>query len=281
VTKVLAAIDDSAAAKPVLAVAAAIGLLFDAAPEAVHVSQDGTRTARAAADRAHVPYRELRGEPLAMLVESASADDVSAVVVGTRALPAGRGKAGHIAQQLVLALSKPVVLVPPDANLVHDVKRILVALDGTRATSEALAEMIKMFFANGVEVLILHVLEPDLLPLFTDQPQHEIRSWSTEFLARHCPRPGHARLEVRVGMPEHHLLQVAEAENADLLVLGWAQSFDEGHAAVVREALERGRYPTLLIPVPSTGQHPPDHQQAHTDSLRYSRPGDQRSPRWS
>jgi nucleotide-binding universal stress UspA family protein len=117
-----------------------------------------------------------------------------------------------------------------------------------------------------VEVVVLHVLQPDLLPLFTDQPQHEITSWSTEFLARHCSQPADARLEVRVGMPEHHLLQVAEAEHVDLLVLGWAQTFDEGHAAVVREALERGRYPTLLIPIPSGSQRRSNHQLAHTHS---------------
>jgi nucleotide-binding universal stress UspA family protein len=265
-TKVLAAIDNSAAARPVLSVAAAMGRLLDAEPEAVHVLEDGTRTAQAAADRAHIPYREVRGEPLAMLVQSASAGDVSTVVVGARSLPAGAGEAGHVAQQLTLALSKPVVVVPPDAHLVNDVKRILVALDGTRATAQALAGVIELFLARGVEVVALHVLQPELLPLFTDQPQHEITSWSTEFLARYCPQPEHARLEVRVGTPEHHLLRVAEAEHADLLVLGWSQKFDEGHAAVVREALERGRYPTLLIPIPSERQHRPNHQLAHSDS---------------
>jgi nucleotide-binding universal stress UspA family protein len=265
-TKVLAAIDNSAAAKPVLAVAAAMGRLLDAEPEAVHVLEDGARTARAAADRAHIPYREARGEPLAMLVESASAEDVSAVVVGARSLPAATGEAGHVAQQLALTLSKPVVVVPPDAHLVNDVKRILVALDGTQATSQALAEAIEMFLSHGVEIVVLHVLQPDLLPLFTDQPQHEITSWSAEFLARHLPRPGHARLEVRVGMPEHHLLQVADAEQADLLVLGWSQRFDDEHAAVVREALERGKYPTLLIPIPSGSQRHSNHQLAHSDS---------------
>jgi hypothetical protein len=95
----------------------------------------------------------------------------------------------------------------------------------------------------------LHVHELDSLPLFTDQPQHELTAWAQEFLRRHCPHPEHVRLEVRIGVPGQHVLNVAEQIGADLIALGWAQELAGGRAAVVHEALERSRVPVLLVPV--------------------------------
>ena len=59
-TKVIAALDNSLAAKPVLATALALGRLLDADPELIHVSIDGDRTARSAADVARLPLQTVK-----------------------------------------------------------------------------------------------------------------------------------------------------------------------------------------------------------------------------
>ena len=62
-------------------------------------------------------------------------------------------------------------------------------------------------------------------------------------------QPERVRLELRVGAPEEHLLDVADQVGADLIVLGWRQDLAEGHAAVVREAVTRARVPVMLLPI--------------------------------
>jgi nucleotide-binding universal stress UspA family protein len=126
---------------------------------------------------------------------------------------------------------------------------MLVPLNGTQTTAAALAETLTLAHKRELEVTVLHVHELASLPLFTDQPQHELTAWAHEFLQRHCPHPEHVRLVTMVGLPGEHLLTLADEIDADLIALGWAQDLAEGHAAVVREALERGHTPVLLVPV--------------------------------
>ena len=128
-------------------------------------------------------------------------------------------------------------------------RHILVPLNGTQTTAAALAETLTLARERELEVTVLHVHELDSLPLFTDQPQHELTAWAQEFLQRHCPHPEQVRLVTRVGLPGQHLLALADEIDADLIALGWAQELAEGHAAVVREALERSHVPVLLVPV--------------------------------
>lgn len=247
--KVLAAIDNTAAARPVLAAATAFADLLDAEVEALHAREDGDRTARAAAEAAGVPFRISAASVVPALQEAGGAADVAALVLGARATAAGRAPAGHVALQLALSLPKPLVVVPPEAAVPSVFGSILVPLNGKRTTAAALMETLTLAHDRELEVVVLHVHELDSLPLFTDQPQHELTAWAQEFLRRHCPHPEHVRLEVRIGVPGQHVLSVAEQIGADLIALGWAQEFADGRAAVVHEALERSRVPVLLVPV--------------------------------
>jgi nucleotide-binding universal stress UspA family protein len=248
-TTVVAAIDNTAAARPVLAAAAAFANLLDAEVEAVHAREDGERMARAAAEAAGVPLRTLPAPVVAALQEEAGTADVAAVVVGARAHRVGRRPAGHVALRLAASLPKPLVVVPPDARIAGAFASILVPLNGTRTTAAALAETLALARQHELDVTVLHVHELASLPLFTDQPQHELRAWAQEFLQRHCTHPEQVRLVTRVGLPGQHLLALADEIESDLIALGWAQDLTEGRAAVVREALERSRVPVLLVPV--------------------------------
>jgi len=248
-TKVLAAIDNSAAARPVLATALVVAPLFSAEVEAVHVREDGDRNARAAAEAADVPLREIPGPRVASLVAEGQADEVAALVLGVRGSLVGRRPAGRTALELIVALRKPLVVVPPHAVVPPRLERVLVPLDATAETTAALADTIELACGAGIEVVALHVHDRDTLLRFDDQPQHELDAWRREFLARHCPRPQRARLEVRVGAPGRHVVAVAGDQQADLVVLGWAQDLSAGHATVVREVLGHSDVPVLLLPI--------------------------------
>jgi hypothetical protein len=249
VTRVLAAIDNTAAARPVLRAATAFADLLNAEVEAIHAREDGDRIARAAAEAAGVPLRRTPAQVVPALQEEGGAADVAALVLGARAVAAGSRPAGHVALQLAVSLPKPLLIVPPDAVVPSVFARILVPLNGKRTTAAALAETLTLACDRELEVVVLHVHELDSLPLFTDQPQHELTAWTQEFLRRHCPHPEQVRLEVRIGVPGQHVLGVAEEMNPDMIALGWSQELAEGRAAVVREALERSRVPVLLVPV--------------------------------
>lgn len=248
-TRVIAAIDNSAAALPVLETASGVALLYGARLDAVHFREDGDRTARAAAVAAGVSLRTLPDSAVDRLVEAGDDEDVVAMVIGARSARLGRRPAGHVALQLIVALRKPLIVVPPQAPVPFALERVLVPLDGTRVTAAALQRTIELACETDAEVVALHVHDAESLPLFSDQPQHEIESWTQEFLARYCPPAERVRLEVRVGVPGEHVLRVAEEIDADLIALGWAQDLSPGRAAVVREALERSKIALLLVPV--------------------------------
>jgi nucleotide-binding universal stress UspA family protein len=247
--KVLAAIDNSAAARPVLSAAVAVAGLLGIDVEAVHAREDGYRTALAAAEAAGVLLRETSTSGVRGLIEAAEDTDVVQAVLGARASHAGRRPAGHVALELAHSLHKPLLVVPPDVPLPVDLRRILVPFDGTRATADALAATVRLACRSKLDVVALHVHEIADLPLFSDQPQYESEAWANEFLRRHCPHPELVELETRVGVPGDQALRVARDAGADMVALGWSQEFDQGRAAVVREVLARSPLPVLLVPV--------------------------------
>lgn len=248
--KLIAALDNTPAAAVVLDTADNLARLFAAELEAVHVGEDGDGIARAATAAAGLELRPLRGDTVPALVDAASADDVAALVVGTRRLPTNGRPLGSTALEVITSLRKPVVVVPPDTTPRGVVRRVLLPLQGTIMTSLAPKGIIELAHDAEIELVVLHVQDATTLPAFTDQPQHQARAWADEFLARYCPwGVGDVRTELRVGEPEKEILAVAEEMEAHLIALGWSQELDFGRAPVVRGVLERGRIPVLLVPV--------------------------------
>jgi nucleotide-binding universal stress UspA family protein len=248
-TKILAAIDNSAAARPVLAMAVALAELLAVDVEALHIREDGDRNARAAARAAGVPLRSATKPVIRALVEAGRSAQVVGVVLGARGVETGRRPAGHVALELAVSLSKPLVVVPPSAPVPIELHRILVPLNGRRTTSVALAETLMLAARQELELVVLHVHDQTSIPFFSDQPHHEVESWAQEFLRRHCLYPERVQLEVRIGIPGENVLKVAAETSADLIALGWSQDLSPGHAAVVREVLERSGIPVLLVPI--------------------------------
>jgi nucleotide-binding universal stress UspA family protein len=249
-TKVVAALDNSVAAGPVLATATSLAKLFGSTVEPVHVVDGGGRIAHGVAAAAGYELRSLRGPTVAALIDAGSAEDVVALVLGARRTPAGARPVGGTAFKVMQALPKPLAIVPPDAPAPGRLRRVLVPLEGTVSSSIAPQSVIELAHAAKLEVVILHVLDEESLPAFTDQPQHEGAAWREEFLARWCPcGVTNLRIESRVGVREEQVLRAADEDDVDIVALGWSQQLGAGRAQVVRAALERGRVPILLIPV--------------------------------
>lgn len=248
-TRLLAAVDNSAVARHVLETAKALAPLYGASVDAVHIREDGSQTAKAAASATGLELRELADPTFDRLIELGHVHDVVGLVIGTKAGRLARRPLGHVALDLLVAVRKSLVLVPPQTAIPFRLRRVLVPLDGTSVTAAALTRTVDLARDSEVEVEVLHVHDEESLPLFSEQPQHETESWAREFLARYCPSVDLARLHLRVGRPGEHVLRVAQEMDADLIALGWAQDLSPGRAAVVREALERSRIPVLLVPV--------------------------------
>jgi nucleotide-binding universal stress UspA family protein len=251
--KVIAALDNSLAAQPVLAIACALGELFPAEVEPVHVAADGDRIARSTADAAGLPLRTLDGSTGDALLEAAGADDVEAIAIGARNTPGGRRPLGGTALAVATSLAKPVVIVPPDASPPAALRRVLVPVEGI-SPSLTPRRIVALGHGADVEVVVLHVHEEASLPAFTDQPHYELDAWEREFLSRYCPWGiGSIRIETRVGRSDELVPLVAEQAEVDLIALGWGQALAEGRAPVVRSVLATGRTPVMLVPVDSPG----------------------------
>jgi nucleotide-binding universal stress UspA family protein len=251
VNTVLAAIDDSAAAHPVLATALSIAPLLDATVEALHVSADHGegRTADAAARRMHVPLRHVVGDPLEEIRRLADDDAVVALVVGARARPAGRHPAGHLALAMADAIVKPVVMVPPEADPRTPMRRVLMAMKGTPGNALDLLRAIQLAAEADLEIVVVHVDDEQSIPSFSDQFQYDVEAYAKEFLARYCPGAPDARLVLRVGMPVEQILATADETSPDMLAIGWPQHAGEGRGEVAREIVNRSHVPVLLVAV--------------------------------
>jgi nucleotide-binding universal stress UspA family protein len=253
--KLLAAVDNSTAALPVVGTACAVADVFGAKVEAVHVLDGRDDVARAAADASLVPYWRTAGEPGRELLAAADDPDVFALVLGSRDLDHADTMVGDITLRLITEAPRPIVVVPPADDAPAHVDRVLVALDRDLATTQALRPVLDSLAATGVEIVVVHVCSPEDVPPFAEQVQHETDAWAGEFLSSYCSLPrGRVRLELRYGDAPGEISAVAARVAADLVVLAWSQTFDGGHAAVVGKLIREDRVPVLLVPIAVVAQ---------------------------
>ena len=245
--RVIAAVDNSAAARPVLAMGQAVALALAAALDVLHVIEDGDETAHASAEAAGADLRTLSGDPVEQLARAVAEEDVVALVIGARGGPRGPRPAGHLALALASRTDKPVVVVPPDARPPKQLRSVLVAMEGSPGKARSLQRTIELSTGAGLEIVVVHVDEE--IPSFTDQVQHETEAYAQEFFARHVPGAPKARLELRIGVPAIEVLGAVESLHAELIAVGWPHSSDPGRGAVAREILDRSPVPVLLVAV--------------------------------
>ena len=197
-----------------------------------------------------MPLRVLQGAPFDTLQSFVGHEEVAAVVLGARGAPLGKQPAGHLTVDVITSFRKPVVVVPPHASVAAAFERVLVPLEGTRASAATLSAVIERAHAHGLEVVLLHVRGERSVPRFSEQPSHEMEAWADEFLARYCSgTTTGVRLEVRAGSAGEQIVRAAEETGAGLLALGWGQVLGPDRARVVRQCLAQCSVPLLLVPV--------------------------------
>ena len=247
-TSVLAAIDDSAASRPVLQFASWAAQLMDAQLVAVHVQRGGSgETARATAQNLDVPLLVRTGETVAAIGAARRELHAVALAVGARSFPGGASPAGHVALALARETTVPVIVVPPDAAN-HRVDRILIALGGNDDSEIVLALADRLSAADETDIVALHVFRPDALPPFGDDPTLEAEAWAREFLRKATSTAAaHVHLDIRVGDPAVQVSEAIRDLDADLVVLAWHRELSEGHARTVRRVLETAHVPLVLL----------------------------------
>lgn len=246
-TRVIAAIDDSAAARPVIEVAVTFARAVGARVEALHVGEDSARTARAVAESQGVELHTARGEVSDGIADAAAPDDVHAIVLGARGRPAGARPAGHVVLDVMTRVDKPVVVVPPDAARPDRLERVLVAINGRPRPTRALAEVLASIASPELAVCAVHVDDEASIPSFSDQAQHETEAFAQEFIARHLPEAASVELALRIGDPGDQVLAACDDAKADLIVVTWSRDLSPGRSEVVRNLLERSPVPVVFV----------------------------------
>jgi len=250
-TVLLAALDDSAAARPVVEASARLAGLLGNDLIALHISENGSgATAEAVAESAGVPIivRPAAGAVTDAIVEAQREVDAVAVAVGTRGLAGAARPLGHVALHLVQALPVAVLAVPPGSRD-HSIDRVLVALEGDDESAAVGDLLERIGDGEGPDIVALHVFPPEDLPPFGDHPVFETEAWAREFLRRTTgPPPHRLRLEVRVGSVVDVVAGSVDELGVDLVILAWNRNLAPGHGRIVRRMLEAGRAPTLLLP---------------------------------
>lgn len=255
-TVILAAVDDSDVASPVLATARTLAGQLSATLRAVHVREPPSPAAgmaAAAAETLGIALEELDGEPVDALIAAAASPQVALVVVGARGSLEGPRPCGHVALAVAERVDAPVLVVPP--NGVRDpsapIRRAIAPLEGSPESSEAVTAALRALGDTGVEVTVVHVFDAETVPRFWDQGSYAEESFASEFAARWCGDPD-VPVRLRRGAASTAVLDVAEAEEADVIALGWSQDLSPGRARVVHAVLDRACIPVLLVPVQTT-----------------------------
>lgn len=252
--EIIAALDNSLAATPVLTTALALAELLDANVVPMHITADGSRVAENVAERAGVTLKTRPGPVVDRLLEEAASEHVFGLVLGARGTPGDRRPLGSTAVAIATAIRKPVVVVPPEAPVSGALRRVLIPIEDGFSASLTPTEIIELAQGTELEVVAVHVEEPTQLPAFTDQPQHEQTAWAREFLRRYCPWGiGTIRLEFRIGNATEIVPAMADEAAVDIVALAWSQELAEGRAPIVRAVLGRGKVPVMLVPVEVSG----------------------------
>ena len=221
--KLIAAVDTTPAARPVLATALAIGSVLGAVVE---------------------PLFDSESESFDRLIGVAKRDDVEVVVVGLRATEARSRAVGSSLGSVAASVGKPVVVVPPEAPASSVLGRVLVLVDERLAALYAPRSSVRIAAGSSLELVVLQVHDDT-----TDRAGFN-EAQAQALVRRFCPSGLETiTLERRVGRTEDLVPHVAQELGVDLIVIGWAAPLEELRAPVVQATLARARIPLLLLPL--------------------------------
>ena len=144
-----------------------LGIDPGAASGRIDVEKRLTDTARRlTSERGRAVFWEIveSADPAAELVRLASARDVRAVVMGTRAASrAGLALVGSVADRVMRESPKPVVLVPPRAADIEGrevtIQRVLVPLDGSELSARAVDYLLALPTIANLQYVLVRAVD--------------------------------------------------------------------------------------------------------------------------
>ncbi len=184
----------------------------------------------------------LEGEVAGSILEFAHKKEVDLIVLGTHGRR-GFGKAllGSVAERVFRHSPVPVLTLGPavchrETGKLHS---ILAAADFTPASQQAVRYAAALARAHQARLTLLHVLAPAQLRHLPDQAavEHGIELRVAELLGREGGGPN-CSIRIATGQVTRSILQVANEEAADLLVMGVRPSTGALDRLVIPHAYE-------------------------------------------
>jgi nucleotide-binding universal stress UspA family protein len=228
----------------------------------------------AAVARLHLPevlmHVDGKGTPQDCILKSIAENRIDLVVMGTHGRKGfNRLVLGSVTERLVHEAVCPVLVIcrpardfvaPEELQPCH-LRTILMATDFSPNSDRALAHALKWASEWSGKVILFHAVEevppdtqgvvdlfPEYNPFFEKQL---VEAW--EVIQKQVPPAEHRNCEisyeVRHGNPKEQILQVAEQQNADLIVMG-SRGLGESKitwGSTISGVVRDGRFPVLAV----------------------------------
>lgn len=209
-----------------------------------------------------------KGKPDEVIVEEA--ENSNYVVMCTHGETGDMAKfSGSVTASVIQNTYKPVLLVRPDIQLeirndVWKPDKILIPMNGTPKTSEALHKIMELLIATDADLDLLHISpsKPTHTPesgemtlsYYEDYQQLEWPSWSDEFLKRFCTELQNNEtinfnFSYAYGDPGDEILNFADKNKDDLIVIAWHGDLGPIHAQILKKIMYGAQCPLFLVKI--------------------------------
>jgi nucleotide-binding universal stress UspA family protein len=273
---VLVAIDGSRESMRAVPLARTIATQLHSIPTLLHVMAAPLPLEKARAELGldvpelrGLPIRLRVGDPADSILDEAAGPDVQLLVMTTVAAGDPDRELGSVALRVALGTSRPLLSLRPETGMqpsavAPPLHRLLLPLDGSRATASALRPVTSLARRLGASVDVLYIVPPGgapaderpgsmVTPRYVDQPQHEWGTWSKEIRERlliECAgfAPGaDVGVQVRQGDPGAEILRFARDGHCDAIVLVRRSRLEPGRAGILRTVIQQSPSPLLLV----------------------------------
>jgi len=180
---------------------------------------------------AAVENRIVRGHPAEAIIRSASRRKADLIVMGSRGQTDIRAfLLGSVSRKVVMHAASPVLLIKKHVPVL---RRIVVAVDGSKHAEAAVDFLLRMPLPPAVQFTVVAVIPPlpiETMPVqltlaeFLEQLRVPLVKSAKAVAARAAERIGKAGFAAKTavvhGHPNLEIVKIAVAERADLVVVG-------------------------------------------------------------